>query len=116
MAKLSTKNIQKLARSIVVSSASGIQYAALVKEISQQHPEMSKGAIQGAVWNLHTLFPGEISKPARGLFISASAANNAAATIDDAEQETSSKGVNLKESDFHAPFSEYLKNELVDKI
>jgi hypothetical protein len=42
MAKLSGKEIQKLARSIVNENPGGIRYSALVEKISQQTPEDSE--------------------------------------------------------------------------
>ena len=52
MAKLSGKEIQKLARSIVTENPGGIRYSVLVEKISQQTPETPKNTIHGAVWNL----------------------------------------------------------------
>src|SRR5438874_10546083 len=68
MAKLSGKEIQKLARSIVTENPGGIRYSVLVEKISQQTPETPKNTIHGAVWNLDSIFPNEIAKPSRGLF------------------------------------------------
>src|SRR5438105_12244975 len=42
MAKLSGKEIQKLARSIVTENPGGIRYSVLVEKISQQTPETPK--------------------------------------------------------------------------
>jgi len=67
MAKLSGKEIQKLARAIVTENPGGIRYSVLVEKISQQTPETPKNTIHGAVWNLDTIFPNEIAKPSRGL-------------------------------------------------
>ena len=39
MAKLSGKEIQKLARSIVTENPGGIRYSVLVEKISEQNPE-----------------------------------------------------------------------------
>jgi hypothetical protein len=39
MAKLTGKQIQELAKSIIASSPGGIRYSALVDKISQQNPD-----------------------------------------------------------------------------
>jgi hypothetical protein len=44
MAKLSGKEIQKLARSIVAENPGGIRYSVLVDKISQQTPEITYAA------------------------------------------------------------------------
>ena len=110
MATLSVKDTQDLARSIVASKPGGIRYAALVKEIRQRHPEMTKGAVQGAVFDLQRKFPKEISKPSRGLFIAAKLENGVAGNGSTGK----AKLTGIKESDFYEPFAEYLKNELDD--
>jgi hypothetical protein len=42
MAKLSGKEIQKLARSVVNETPGGIRYSVLVEKIAQQNPETPK--------------------------------------------------------------------------
>jgi len=54
MTKLSGKEIQKLARSIVTENPGGIRYSVLVEKISQQTPETPKNTVHGAAWNLET--------------------------------------------------------------
>ena len=54
MTKLSGKEIQKLARSIVTENPGGIRYSVLVEKISQQTPEIPKNTVHGAAWNLDT--------------------------------------------------------------
>jgi len=56
-----------------------------VDTISQQNPETPKNTVHGSVWNLDTIFPNEITKPSR---------------------------IKIKESEFYAPFAEWLKNDL----
>jgi hypothetical protein len=76
MAKLSGKEIKKLARSIVNENPGGIRYSELVEKISQQSPETPKNTVHGSVWNLDTIFPNEIAKPSRGLFTPVAKAAN----------------------------------------
>jgi hypothetical protein len=86
MTKPLVKDIQKLARSIIAGNPGGIRYSALVKDISQQHPELSKKAVEAAIWNLHELFSKEISKPERGLFKPIEASENQVVDIESSEQ------------------------------
>jgi transposase-like protein len=81
MAKLSGKEIQKLARSIVNENPGGIRYSELVEKISQQSPETPKNTVHGSVWNLDTIFPNEITKPSRGLFTPVAKSVNEAADL-----------------------------------
>ena len=111
MAKLSGKEIQKLARSIVFESPGGIHYGALVDTISQQNPETPKNTIHGSVWNLDTLFPSEITKPSRGLFTPIAKSESEAAALESTEQ-IAPTGIKVKESEFYVPFAEWLKNDL----
>jgi hypothetical protein len=111
MAKLSGKEIQKLARSIVNENPGGIHYSALVEKISQQSPETPKNTVHGSVWNLDTIFPNEIAKPSRGLFTPVAKSGNEAAELGSTEQ-IASTGIKIKEWEFYEPFAEWLKNDL----
>jgi hypothetical protein len=111
MSKLSGKEIQKLARSIVAENPGGIRYSALVDKISQQTPETPKNTVHGSVWNLDTIFPNEIAKPSRGLFTPVAKSGNETVDVGSTEQ-IASTGIKIKESEFHEPFAEWLKNDL----
>jgi hypothetical protein len=111
MAKLSGKEIQKLARAIVTENPGGIRYSVLVEKISQQTLETPKNTIHGAVWNLDTIFPNEIAKPSRGLFTPATKSWNDTVGVGSTEQ-VASTGAKIKESEFYEPFAEWLKNDL----
>jgi hypothetical protein len=111
MARLTVRQIEDLARSIVAAKPGGINYSTLRQEISERSPETSKNTIGGAVWNLHEKFPREISKPSRGLFVPTGGARNEAVTVGNAEQVTPA-GIRVSESDFYEPFAEWLKQDL----
>jgi hypothetical protein len=111
MAKLSGKEIQKLARSIVAEDPGGIRYSALIEKICQHSPETPKNTVNGSVWNLDTIFPNEIAKPSRGLFTPIAKPGNETANLGSAEQIAPS-GVKIKESEFYQPFADWLKNDL----
>lgn len=107
MSKLSVKEIQVLARKAVADNAGGIRYSALVQKISSENPETPKNTIHGAVWDLATRFPNEISKPSRGLFLPASSSTSSV-PISPPVIPTPK----LSEEQFYEPFADWLKNEL----
>jgi hypothetical protein len=110
MAKLSGKEIQKLARSIVNENPGGIRFSALIDKICQRSPETPKNTVNGAVWNLDTIFPNEITKPSRGLFTPVAKSGNEAADLGSTEQIVSTG--KIKESEFYEPFAEWLQLDL----
>jgi hypothetical protein len=107
MPKLSVKEIQTLAKKIVAETPGGIRYSALVQRIVAENPETPRNTVHGAVWDLATRFPSEISKPSRGLFLRADPAGGGV-TVTPPVLPT----VKIKEEDFYEPFADWLKNEL----
>jgi hypothetical protein len=102
MAKLSGKEIQKLARSIVNENPG---FAC------RQSRETPKNTVNGSVWNLDTIFPNEIAKPSRGLFTPVAKSGNETVDVGSTEQ-IASTGIKIKESEFYQPFADWLKNDL----
>jgi len=115
MAKLTGMQIREPARSIVLANPAGIRYAPLWKQIHQENPETSENAISGQIWTLDTIFPGEITKPSRGLFVPAASAGGEPAIAANAEQ-VSPSGAKVKESDFYQPFADWLKDDINEVI
>jgi hypothetical protein len=110
MTKLSAKEIREVARSIVAKSE-GIRRSALMNEICQENQEISKKAVENAIWDLDKSFPDEIAKPSRGLFAPSGSSENESFDVGETEQVTPA-GVKIKESDFYLPFAEWLRDEL----
>jgi hypothetical protein len=108
MAKLSVSDMKKAALSIIKAHPGGIRYSELVKAIATANPETPKNTIHGSVWNLAAVFPDVVTKPSRGLFKPAGAEE---AEPDETEG-TVATPVGAKESDFYAPFAQWLKNDL----
>jgi hypothetical protein len=115
MAKLTGKQIRELARSIVLAKPTGLRYAELVKQIHQENPETPENTISGNTYNLETIFPGEITKPSRGLFVPAAKASGETVISANAEQVTPA-GAKVKESDFYQPFADWLKDDINEVI
>ncbi len=111
MAKLTVKQIQELAKSIIAANPGGIRYSALVNQILQLNPETNENTIYGSVWDLDKTFPNEVAKPSRGLFTPAKKIENDIISLGSAE-EVGPTGIKIKESDFYEPFAEWLKNDL----
>ena len=99
-----------MARSIVASKPGGIRYAQLIDEISQKSPETSKHTTGSSVWNLHTIFPQEIAKPSRGLFMPGNSGDGASGG--GSTEQVLPTGIKVKEVEFYKPFAEWLKNDL----
>lgn len=114
MAKLNIQKIRDLAREIIATNPGGIRYSALIETISQQSPETPKNTINGAVWNLDSIFPSEITKPSRGLFTSVQ--TGIEAIIAGNPEDIAETGTKIRESDFYKPFAEFLKNDLGDVV
>lgn len=106
MAKLTGKEIRELAKKLVIETPGGIRYSSLVRRISQEHPETPINTIHGNIWDLDKTFSGQVVKPSRGLFVSAS------------QEQPFDKGTvvptppSVRESDFYEPFAEWLKTDL----
>jgi hypothetical protein len=82
-----------------------------MEEIHQRAPETPKNTISGSIWNLETIFPNEINKPSRGLYAPTGDSANEAVVVGSPEL-VAPTGSTIRESDFYAPFAEWLKNDL----
>ena len=75
-----------------------------MQTIHTSNPETPINTIHGAVWDLNTRFPGEISKPSRGLYLPATGL---------APVVLPSPAIpKFREDEFYIPFAEWLKNDL----
>jgi hypothetical protein len=111
MAKLSVAGIRALARSIVAKAPEGIRLKALIDLVSQSHPETPTSTIRACTWNLDSLYPNEITKPSRGLFILTTKVGDEPVVIGKTEQ-VDPTGTKISETDFYQPFAEWLENDL----
>ncbi len=105
---MAVKEVQSRALAIIAQAPEGIRLKELVRTIKQQSPETPENTIVGSVWNLHNLFPTQVSKPSRGLFVQVNSYRSGVA-IDEEESQTSSSVV---ERDFYQPFADWLRREL----
>jgi hypothetical protein len=111
MANLNMQQIRERARGIVAENPGGIRFGALVEQIKQESPETPENTISGSIYNLQKLFSSEISKPSRGLFKSANADGDDSVVIGNPEQ-IAPTGAKIRESEFYAPFADWLKDDL----
>lgn len=105
MAKLSDSERNKViqsAREIIKNSPRGIRTGQLSRELKNQFPEIPN--IYWLIYNLNEQFPGEISKPTKGLLIHV---NNEALL----EKESDSIKAGIPEENFYKPFAEWLVDE-----
>jgi hypothetical protein len=108
MAKLNVHQIREKARQIVANNKGGIRYSDLIGQIQTENPETPSNTIQGSVWNLHTRYPQEISKPSRGLFVP----NDGTTIVSAKPIEPAAENLKVKEDEFYEPLASWLKNDL----
>jgi hypothetical protein len=112
VAQLTVKQIQERAKSIITSNPGGIRYTPLANQIVLENPETNEGTIYTSVSNLDKTFPNEISKPSRGLYTPAMAAEADPVSIATTEEVALIGATLFKESELYKPFADWLKNEL----
>ena len=110
MAKLNGQQIRERAKAIVAEHPGGILTRALQDQIFAENPETNPHYIQGRTFNLHELYPKEISKPSRAVFKPKNAGGDDFVVLGDTEQIAPS-GTKIRELDFYEPFAEWLKND-----
>jgi len=110
MPKLSIRDIQKRAITIISESHGGIRYTPLFAKISAESPETPVNTIYGAIWNLQEV-SNEIIKPSRGLYKAIGGTNDDSVVVGNTEQVASS-GLKVQESEFYESFAQWLKNDL----
>lgn len=94
---------------ILKSNPDGVRYSVLVREISQEFPEIPVNTIHGTVWDLETRVPNEVYKPSRGLFRCVKFKEE---EISGEERKIPPEIEKIKEEDFYEPFANWLVNEL----
>ncbi|MCX5676846.1 MAG: hypothetical protein NTX87_17790 [Planctomycetota bacterium] len=106
MAKLTVKEIFERARDLVLSRPGGIRYTEIVRAISDANPETPINTIYTQVSLLLRRFPNEIVKPSRGVYAPL------ATPPGDGPGTVQPPPLSVEESDFYAPFADWLKNDL----
>ena len=107
---MEAEEIQKMAIGTLSENPNGIHYSDLVRLVKEKLPDIPVNTVHGNVWDIATVFPSEVYKPARGLFRHARYASDDNYKIDD--QVASKKEKTKPEQSLYAPFAVYLVNEL----
>ena len=94
---------------ILKSNPNGVRYSDIVRKIHEEFPEFPDGTVHGTVWQLDTLAPDKIYKPARGLFRHVVFREE---EISEEERELPLEIEKIKEEDFYESFADWLVNEL----
>ena len=107
MAILGTKEIKETAREIVLAHSDGIRFRDIVEKILIRYPEATnRTTIEAQVANYFVpAYPGEISKPSRGLYVPTATASSLAVP-------SSLTPVPRTEDEFYEVFASYLQNDL----
>jgi len=107
---MSTRREQITSKAIEALKATpnGIRYSDLVRKMQEEFPDIPVNTIHGTIWDLDSRLPGEVYKPARGLFRHAS--------FKDKEESTEKAVIptveEFKEDVFYQPFADWLVNDL----
>lgn len=114
MEKLSTKQIQQIAKQMIISAPGGIRWMQILKAIAAQSPDTPPNTIHGAV---HALLKrdADIIKVARGTYLFSGNINTEDAAPSEEDiitVQTPSGSSTLKEDEFYEPFAEWLREEL----
>lgn len=107
MAILGTREIKEAAREIVLAYPEGIRFKDIVEQILARYPNATnRTTIEAQVANyLVPAFPGEISKPSRGLYVPT--ATNSSLPVPQSQIPAS-----RTENEFYEVFASYLQNDL----
>lgn len=104
--------IHAQAVTLLLAAPSGLRFGELRAKVRKALPHIPPATVSSNVGNLESLFPNEIVKPARGLFLHASYHKaNAAPPPGISSLATASAG-KVKEEDFYEPFADWLVNGL----
>lgn len=103
MGAVGTKEIKELGRQIVLDHPQGIRFKDIVAAIVLRYPDAVRTTVEAVVANyLVPAYPGEISKPSRGLYVPTAASS--ISRIPSAPTPS--------EDEFYEPLASYLQNDL----
>lgn len=104
------ERIRAKALELLANELNGLRYTPLMRKVKDALPDVKENSITGALWNLDIEKPGEIYKPARGLFRHVKfKETKTEKDIELAEKREIGKVV---EEDFYESFANWIKNEL----
>ena len=93
---------------ILKSEPKGIRWVELIKKVKAAFPEMQPNTIAGSLWNLDSIAPNEVYKPAKGVWRHVTFQEKILEKDITAEKV---QAIQLKESSLYDPFADWLKNE-----
>lgn len=114
--KLTTRQVQELAKKKLASSIGGVRWTTLVKEIGASSPDTPINTIWGSTQRFFKNDP-DVVKLSKGIYglkskLAVSEPDDAAEKENAETVEVSPSGVSFSEKDFYAPFSEWLRDGL----
>ncbi len=104
----SKAEIRKKAVEILQLNPKGIHYMDWVRKIQEALPDANPNTIQGTVWDLDRQLPSEVYKPARGIWRHVSFRGEEAPAEVVSGTVHVTEGKPISESDFYAPFADWL--------
>lgn len=100
--------IRDKAIEILKDEPKGIRWVELLKKVKSALPEMQPNTVNGSLWNLDTIAPKEVYKPAKGVWRHIMFQEKTP-EADVAHETTATQ---ITEASLYGPFAEWLKNEL----
>lgn len=107
MPESKTHKIREKAIEILKGEPKGIRWVVLLKRVRAEIPDLPKN-IGGYLWNLDSLEPGKVYKPARGVWRHVMFQEKAP----EADIAPKASAAQLKETSIYEPFADWIKNEL----
>jgi hypothetical protein len=107
------KRIKQHALKILESTPDGLRFSQLRSKIKEADSSFNLNAINGNIWNLDATFPGEVYKPARGIF-RLTKYKTPETEIYKTDQCVPAPESKTREEDFYEPFADWLTNEIED--
>jgi len=102
-----TERIKTAAIGVLLKNVEGVRYTQLINTIKAEHPEFEENTIVGAIWNLDATIPGQVYKPARGLFKHTTYRDENSLP----QQSVKETVKHVLEEDFYEPFAKYLRSK-----
>jgi len=100
--------IKQQAVELIKAHPQGLRYSELFRMLREGPPSFNAGTINSTIWNLDVVRPEAVWKPSKGLY------RHTAYKEPEAADDTGARPapqVKIREEQFYAPFSDWLKNE-----
>jgi len=106
------EQIRKKALELLAEKPKGMRYSELQSAINNFQPTFNKNTINGAIWDLDSIFPNKVYKADRGVFRLVQFKQEVSTQPDEPVINKKTKGETILEEDFYQPFADWIVNDL----